>query len=323
MNHVKVTGTGHFTPKTCITNDDLSKIVDTSDKWISTRTGIKSRYISDGITTSKMGYLASLQAMDLAGIQPKDIDLIIVATMTPDNYLPNSACEIQKEIGAINAVCFDINAACTGFIYALHTATQYIMTGMYKTALVVGSDVTSKIVDWKDRSTCVLFGDGAGATVIQKSEHPGIKNMSMGSDGSMSDVLKCQSRSIHNLLNQSNINTLDYMTMSGQEVYKFVCSTIPNNIQNMIEESDKSIEDIDLFIFHQANKRIIESVAKRLNVDKEKFYINLQKYGNTSSASIPIALDEVIRKQLVGKGDLIVLSGFGGGLTWGSTLIEL
>jgi 3-oxoacyl-[acyl-carrier-protein] synthase-3 len=322
MNHVKLIGTGSYVPENIVTNFQLSERIDTSDEWIRSRTGIEERRITTGMSASEMGTQASLNAILQAGIEPADIDLIIVATMTPDHYLPSTACEIQRELQANNAVCFDINAACSGFLYAYNIATQFIQTGTYETALVIGTEVLSKLIDWEDRGTCVLFGDGAGAAIIQKSQEIGFIKMSMGSDGRLADALICKSRPIENPFVQSEA-TKDYMHMNGQEVFKFVCTTIPNNILGLLEGTGYELNDVSHFILHQANKRIIQSVAKRLNQDIEKFYTNLELYGNTSAASIPIALDEVNRQNKLKKGDLLIMSGFGGGLTWGSALIKI
>ncbi|TCT12289.1 3-oxoacyl-[acyl-carrier-protein] synthase III [Natranaerovirga pectinivora] len=322
MNHVKIVGTGSCVPDNIVTNHQLSQWVETSDEWIQSRTGIQERRISNGITATEMGAQASLKAIEMAGITPSEIELIIVATMTPDNYLPNAACDIQKLLKAEKAVCFDLNAACSGFVYAYNVATQFIKTGTYKTALIVGTEIMSKLVDWQDRGTCVLFGDGAGAAVLQKSDTEGFVKMEMGSDGTMSDALKCKTKSLNNPFVNKN-NESEYISMDGQDVFKFVCSTIPNNILSLFENTNYSINDVSHFVLHQANKRIIQAVAKRLDVGIEKFFMNLEYYGNTSAASVPIALDEINRQKKLKEGDLIVISGFGGGLTWGSALIKI
>lgn len=322
MYEVKLIGTGSYVPDNIVTNEYLSSFLDTTDEWISTRTGILNRRISNGITTAQLGKEAALRAINSAMIKPEDIDLIIVATMTADNYLPNTACEIQKLIGASNAACFDINAACTGFVYALNVATQFIMTGNSKIALVIGAEVISKLLDWTDRTTSVLFGDGAGAVVISRSENKGIIKTVMHSDGNLGDSLTCKARPIINKYYEEN-NVIDYMKMDGQEIFKFVCTKVPESIKEVLENTEYEINDIKQLVLHQANKRIIEAVAKRIKVDINKCYMNLQEYGNTSAASIPIALDEVIRKKIIIDGDPFIISGFGGGLTWGTTLIKL
>lgn len=323
MKEVVIKGTGQYTPTNIVTNDDLSCIVDTNDEWVYSRTGIKSRKISKTEKTTELGVKAGIKALSDANIEPVDIDLIIVATMTPDQFLPNTACEIQREIGADNAVCMDLNAACSGFVYALNTAIQFIKTGTYGNALVIGTETVSKLIDWTDRATCVLFGDGAGAVVIESSDDVGFINMSMGSNGKLSEALTCRVRRLENLLTDKKPIDLDYMKMQGQEIFKFVCSTIPNSIKKTLEGTEYDLEDVNIFIMHQANQRIINSVAKRLDINREKFYTNVEKYGNTSAASIPIALDEAIKEGKAKKGDICILSGFGGGLTWGTTLIKL
>lgn len=323
MNHVKIIGTGSSVPNNVVTNKKLSEWVDTSDEWIRSRTGIEERRLSDGVTASKLGLQASLKALENAEVKSEEIDLIIVATMTPDYNLPNTACLIQRDLKAYNATAFDISAACSGFVYSLNTAVQFIKTGTYKTVLVVGTEVLSKLIDWQDRGTCVLFGDGAGAVVLKESESEGFISMEMGSDGRMSDALLCKSRGIDNPLIRNSDKGLDFMSMKGQEIFKFVCSTIPNNISNLFKRTEYKLEDVTHFVLHQANKRIIQAVAKRLKVDEDKFYTNLEYYGNTSAASIPIALDEGLKGNIIKKNDLIVMSGFGGGLTWGSTLIKI
>ncbi|TCK86745.1 3-oxoacyl-[acyl-carrier-protein] synthase III [Natranaerovirga hydrolytica] len=324
MNNVKLVGTGSYVPDNVVTNHQLSQWVDTSDQWIYSRTGIKERRISNGITASEMGSKASIKALNQAAIDPTEIDLIIVATMTADKYLPSVACEIQRDIKAEKAVCFDLNAACSGFLYAYNVAVQFIKTGTYKKALIVGTEVLSKLVDWEDRGTCVLFGDGAGAAIISQSEEEGFIQMKMGSDGRMSKALLCDSRPLNNpFIKEKDDLNLDYIKMDGQDIFKFVCSTIPNNILDLFEETEHTLNDVSHFILHQANKRIIQAVAKRLGADINKFFTNLDQYGNTSAASIPIALDEINRQNKLKKGDLVVLSGFGGGLTWGSALLKI
>ncbi|WP_310603268.1 beta-ketoacyl-ACP synthase III [Anaerosporobacter sp.] len=323
---MRFVSTGSYLPEQVVDNEFLSQIVDTSDEWISSRTGIRQRRVTIGEGTACMAAKAAAKAIARADIDPMDIDIIIVATMSPDNCLPNTACEVQAEVGAMNAVCFDLSAACSGFVYALNTAYSFIKAGIYKTALVIGSEVLSKMLDWNDRSTCVLFGDGAGAMIVQASE-TGIFESVLGSDGTRKDALTCASRYIRNpLVSKENTpsgeDTLDYVKMEGQEVFKFVVKTIPLTIQQVIEKAGCTQEDIRYYVLHQANQRILESVAKKLKEPIEKFPMNLDKYGNTSAASIPILLDKMNKKNMLNRGDKIILSGFGGGLTWGTTLIE-
>ena len=316
----RIVGTGSYVPEQIVTNDDLAKIVETNDEWIRTRTGIRQRRIATSEGTSDLAAKAAERAIEQAGIKPEEIDLIILATSSQDYCFPSGACEVQGRVGAVNAVCYDLSAACTGFVFALNTAQAFIQSGVYRTALVVGSEVLSKLIDWKDRSTCVLFGDGAGAVVVRADE-TGILGFQMHSDGTKGNVLTCGARSNGNfLMNQKP--ELSYMTMDGQEVFKFAVKRVPEVIIQLLEKTGTSIEEIRYFVLHQANYRIIESVAKRLKVGMEKFPANMEYYGNTSGASIPLLLDEMNRAGKLNPGDKIILSGFGGGLTWGATLIQ-
>lgn len=316
----RIVGTGSYVPEQIVTNDDLAKIVETNDEWIRTRTGIRQRRIATSEGTSDLAAKAAERAIEQAGIKPEEIDLIILATSSQDYCFPSGACEVQGRVGAVNAVCYDLSAACTGFVFALNTAQAFIQSGVYRTALVVGSEVLSKLIDWKDRSTCVLFGDGAGAVVVRADE-TGILGFQMHSDGTKGNVLTCGARSNGNfLMNQKP--ELSYMTMDGQEVFKFAVKKVPEVISQLLEKTGTPIEEIRYFVLHQANYRIIESVAKRLKVGMEKFPANMEYYGNTSGASIPLLLDEMNRAGKLNPGDKIILSGFGGGLTWGATLIQ-
>ena len=316
----RIIGTGSCLPETVVTNNDLSKIMDTSDEWISSRTGIRERRLVKEETTTSMSVTAARRAMENAGVSAKDIDLIIVGTITGDYVTPSTACEIQAAIGADRAVAFDINAACSGFMFALHTADAYLQTGIYKTALILGAETLSKIMDWNDRSTCVLFGDGAGAAIVRIDE-TGLLAYDQGSDGAKGKVLACQNRKNNNPL-VDNPMDLQYTYMDGQEVYKFAVTTVPASIKKVVEEAGLTIEDIDYFALHQANIRIIQSVAKRLKVSEDKFPTSLDHCGNISAASVPILLDEMNQKGMLKPGMKIVLSGFGAGLTWGSAVIE-
>lgn len=318
---VKICGTGSYLPAHCVTNDDLSKIVDTSDEWIKSRTGIECRHLVTDETTTSMSVKAAEEAMKEAGIKPEEIDLILAATASSDHIIPMLSCEVQREIGAVHAVAFDISAACSGFLFALSTASFYIRSGQYKNALVIGAETLSKLMDWEDRSTCVLFGDGAGAAVVKDvPNEDGILSLIQGSDGARGMVLSCAGRSIHNPYVQ-NERKLSYVQMNGQEVYKFAVRTVPAAIEQAVEDAGVSLDEIDYFVLHQANIRIIESVAKRLHQPMEKFPANLQKCGNTSAASVPILLDDVNKKGMLQKGNKIVLAGFGAGLTWGAAVI--
>lgn len=269
-----------------------------------------------------MAISAAKAALENADISPEELDLIIVATVSADTYVPSTSCQVQGEIGAIRATCFDINAACSGFLFSMNTANAYLEMGMAKTALIVGAETLSREVDWSDRSTCILFGDGAGAAVLKKVPgNGGILASVTGSDGSQGDVLTCKGRGIQNPFYKSR-RKKDYIQMQGQAVFRFAVTTVPKYIKQILKKTGNEPEDIKFFILHQANRRILELIAKRLKVDMDKIPMNLDHYGNTSSASIPILLDEINRNNLLEEGDKIVLSGFGGGLTWGATLIE-
>lgn len=316
----RICGTGSILPKKVVTNDDLSKIMDTSDEWISSRTGIRSRHLAVEETLTGMASEAAKQALEEAGIKAEELDMIIAATLSADKICPSLSCEIQREIGAVNAVAFDINAACSGFMFALQTADAYIKAGVYKKILLVGGEILSKMMDWNDRSTCVLFGDGAGAAVVQADEADGVLGSVQGSDGARGDVLPCDNRKNNNPY-VTNDKELPYVHMNGQEVYKFAVRTVPKAIEEALEKAGLQIEDVDLFLLHQANIRIIESVAKRLAVPMEKFPTCLEECGNISAGSVPILLDKVNRKGMLKKGDKIVLAGFGAGLTWGASVL--
>ena len=323
---MKILGSGHYVPHTKVTNDDLAKIVDTNDEWISSRTGIRSRHISDGEEASDLAANAAMEAIKDSGLNATDIDMILLATLTPDRMLPNCACTVQKKIGAVNATCFDINAACSGFLFALNTANAYLTAGMYKNILVIGTETLSKVTDWSDRSTCVLFGDGAGAVVVTADDSKSFYAVT-GADGVKGPVLDGASTPLRNMLikgnDDENLADSYFMKMDGQEVFKFAVTKVPECIGQVLEKADVAVEDIDLFVLHQANIRIISSVSKRLGVDPEKFPVNLHKYGNTSAASIPILFDELRKSGALDNAHKIVLSGFGGGLTWGASYIEL
>lgn len=319
MTTTRIIGTGSYLPSTILSNEHLSTIVDTNDEWIRERTGIEERRIATTETTSSMASAAAILALEDSKIPAEDIDLIIVATFTPDSSMPSVACQVQGSIGAVHAVCFDLNAACSGFLFALTTAHAYISAGIYKNALIIGAEALSRAIDWTDRGTCVLFGDGAGAAVVSK-DSVGLIGSLLGSDGGKGDVLTYSNQMTKNLFDkEARKNT--YMQMDGQEVFKFAVRKVPENISALLQQHHVNIDEIDYFILHQANKRIIQSVAKRLNVEEDKFPINLTYCGNTSAASIPILLDDFNRSGHLKRNDRIILSGFGGGLTWGSCLL--
>lgn len=318
----RIIGTGSYAPEGVVTNDYLSTIVDTSDEWISSKTGIKERRISKGEGTADMAIKAAIAALENAGIKAEEIDLIVCGTCSPDKFLPSTACEVQAAIGAVNATCFDLSAACSGFIYGLQTARAYIESGISQTVLVIGAETLSKIMDWSDRTTCVLFGDGAGAAIVKKDNTDnGLISMITGSDGTGGPALWCHARDMNNLFVKNEITT-GYVKMDGHAVYKFAVTVVPENIAQLLEKNQLEVEDIKYFLLHQANKRIIESISKRLHIGMEKLPMNLDRYGNTSAASIAIMLDEVNRNGQLEPGDNIIISGFGGGLTWGTALIK-
>lgn len=315
---VKVIGTGSALPEKIVTNDDLAKIMDTSDEWIKERTGISKRRISTGETVADLACAACERALEKAGKTAEEVDLLIVATCTPELLLPCVACQVQDRIVAKNAVAFDLNAACAGFLFALNTAYAYMSAGIYKTALVVGAEVLSKIMDWEDRSTCVLFGDGAGAVVLEKREgNDGILGFVQQSDGAKGHVLSCGSRAVNNPYCKQE-SLYPYVTMDGREIFQFAVRQVPACINRVLHNLDMSTEDVDLFLLHQANARIIETIAKRFKLPLEKFPMNISEYGNMSSACIPVLMDQLNRSGELKEGMKLVLSGFGAGLTFGA-----
>lgn len=307
---IGVLGTGHYLPTKILTNKDMEKIVDTSDEWIKSRTGIEERRIAeDDVNTADMAYEASKGAIEEAGLKPEDIDLILVATVTPDQTFPSVSCVIQDKLGAKNAAAMDISAACSGFMYGMITAMQFIQTKVYKHILVVGAEKLSNITDWTDRNTCVLLGDGAGAAVLgEVSEGKGILSFELGADGSGGD---------HLYQNESN-----HLVMNGREVYKFAVTQMPESSINVIEKIGYDKEDVDYLIPHQANIRIMDAARKRLGISEEKMAKTIKKYGNNSAASIPMALSEAVKEGKIADNDLIVMVGFGGGLTWGAVALR-
>lgn len=321
MIPIAITGTGSYLPKKILTNDDLSKIVETSDEWISTRTGIKERHMVTGEVTSDMAAAAAAQALSTAGITPAEVDLVIVATVTPDRFTPTVSCIVQKKLGLKSATCLDLWAGCSGFIFSLMTAHRLMASGSYRKALVIGAESLTKVTNWEDRNTCVLFGDGAGAVVIESCDTNGILNHITGSDGSRGDVLVIEGVAINNPVFQS-AEPAHHIIMDGGEVFKFAVSVMNDSIMQVLNGTGFGLEEIDYFIPHQANDRIIELVAHKMKLPREKFYTNLHKYGNTSAASIPIALDEMNTNGMLKKGMKLITVGFGGGLTWGANLLQ-
>ena len=324
MKNAKMIGFGLYTPKNLVENEKLQEFLETSDEWIRTRTGIERRYISLDENTSDLAVEASKKALSQAGLSAEDIDLIIVATVTPDNFTPSTACIVQDKLGAKNAWAFDINAACTGFIYALKLGRSLIRSGEANNALIIGAETLSKALNWKDRGSCVLFGDGAGATVLTSTEEDcGIKCVNVKSDGSKGDSLVIQGLPLNSPFKDGKEVSENYINMNGREIFKFATKVMEESIVEILEKENIKIEDIAAIIPHQANLRIIDYVVKRLGIPREKFITNLQNYGNTSGASIPIALCESIDEGNLKKGDNIIMVGFGGGLTWGAALIKL
>lgn len=323
MINSKITGTGMYVPDKILTNDDLTHMVVTSDEWIVERTGIRERRIATGETASVMACKAAKKALEGAGVDGDELDLIIVSTLTPDYLIPSVACLVQREINAKNAMCFDVSAACTGFIFSLNIAKQFINAGQCRKALIIGTEILSKITNYKDRNTCVLFGDGAGAAVVESTDDEGIISIFTRSDGSRYESLICENNPINTPFYQDEIQDIDgKVRMNGKEVFKFVITVLPKCIKQVLKDSKYTIDDIKYIVPHQANARMMENVAKRMDIDIGKFYMNIEKYGNTSSASIPIALSEMDKDGLLKKGDLLILVGFGGGLTYGSMLIK-
>ncbi|NOZ25727.1 MAG: ketoacyl-ACP synthase III [Nitrospirae bacterium] len=325
MIRARITGTGLYVPKKVLTNFDIEKMVDTSDEWIRERTGIRERRIAaEQEAASDLALMASDEALKAAGLKAKKLDLIIVATVSGDMPLPSTACILQHKLGAKKAAAFDVNAACSGFIYALSAADAYIRAGTHERILVVGAEVLSRITDWTDRSTCVLLGDGAGAVILEAAEGDrGILSVKLNADGSMWDLLHIPAGGSRMPATEETVGKrLHYMKMRGNETFKVAVRTLEKLVLSTLKEHKLKPEDISLLIPHQANHRIISATAKRLGLGLDRVMINLDRYGNTSAASIPIALDEAVRSGRVKSGDYIILEAFGGGLTWASALIK-
>ncbi|MCD7730985.1 MAG: ketoacyl-ACP synthase III [Oscillospiraceae bacterium] len=329
MFGINILGTGSYSPSLNVTNDDMSKIVETSDEWISTRTGIKSRFLSDGESAWQMGAKASERAIEAAGINPEEIGLVIGSTVTGDFYTPSLACLVQNAVGAVNAAAFDLNAACSGFAYSVDTAKRFLQTDdTLKYVLIVSSEVLSRFVDYTDRSTCVLFGDGAGAVVVERSEK--LYTSFLGSDGNGAKFLYAKRFFPQHPFRTGETvdygpdftNETQFLFQDGKEVYKFATKALPTAAANAAEKIGLDPAEIDWFIPHQANVRIIETAAKNLGVSMDRFIVNLNRHGNTSSASIPTAFDEAVRDGRLKRGQKICLVGFGAGLTYGAVICE-
>ncbi len=325
MIRSKIISTGSYLPERILTNFDLEKIVDTSDEWITERTGIKERRIaSENQAASDLAYEASRLALERASLKAEDIDLLIAATVTGDMPFPSTACILQHRLGAKNAAAFDINAACSGFLYGLYVADSFVRSGMHKRVLIVGAEVLSKITDWEDRTTCVLFGDGAGAAIVEPTEEErGIISMHINSDGGMWDLLHIPGGGSRYPVSKDSLDKrLHYIKMKGNETFKVAVRTLEDLVLRILKDNKLDPSQLSLLIPHQANLRIIQATADRLGLPMDKVLINLDKYGNTSAASIPIALDEAVMTGRIKDGDYILLEAFGGGLTWASALIK-
>lgn len=325
INNVAIIGTGTYVPEKIMTNKDLENIVETSDEWIVSRTGIRERRIaSPDMATSDLATRAAEKALIDAGITADELDLIIVATATPDMYFPSTACLVQANLKASNAAAFDLAAGCSGFVYGLVTGSQFIKAGLYKKVLVIGAETLSKILDWTDRNTCVLFGDGAGAAVLAATDSDyGIIGAHLGADGSGGDLLKLPAGGSRNPASAETVTQkMHFVHMNGNEVFKFAVKIMGEAAITALENAGLSADDVDCLIPHQANNRIIQSAAKRLKLPMDKVMVNVDKYGNTSAASIPIALEEAVHSGKIKQGDIVVLVGFGAGLTWASAVIK-
>ncbi len=322
---IAITGSGSAVPTTVLDNQGLTALVETSDEWISSRTGIRQRRLAlPPESLVSLATTASRQAISAAGITPADLDLIVLATSTPDDLF-GSACQIQGELGATKAVAFDLTAACSGFIFGLVTASQYIRTGVYQNVLLIGADVLSRWVDWEDRRTCILFGDGAGAVILQANQSDRLLGFSLKSDGTQHhDLNLAYHASTQELIPGIKVTKGGYhpITMNGKEVYRFAVQRVPEVIDKALFQANLRVEQIDWLLLHQANQRILNAVAERLNVPEDKIISNVASYGNTSAASIPIALNEAIRKGQIKPNDIIAASGFGAGLTWGAAIFQ-
>lgn len=314
----RITGTGSYLPEKILTNFDLERMVDTSDEWIRTRTGITQRHIArEDQVASDLALYACQNAMQAAGVSSQDIDLIIVATTTPDMIFPSTACILQNKLGIENCPAFDVQAVCSGFVYALATADMFVSSGKCRNALVVGSEIYSKILDWNDRNTCVLFGDGAGAVVLSQSDQPGILSSHLHASGSHSNIL-----SAPGCISGGRVQGNPYINMEGNAVFKFAVKVLEEVVQEAVEKNNLQSTDIDWLIPHQANIRIIQSTAKKLGLPMDKVVVSVDKHGNTSAASIPLALDIAVRDGRIQSDQLLLLEGVGGGFTWGAVLLR-
>ncbi|MEO6171317.1 MAG: beta-ketoacyl-ACP synthase III [Lysobacter sp.] len=318
----RIAGTGSYLPEKVLTNDDLSKLVDTSDEWIASRTGIRQRHIAaEGETTSDLSYQAALRALEAAGVEASELDLIVLGTTTPDIIFPSTACLVQHRLGANGCPAFDVNAACSGFIYALSIADQFIRSGSAKTVLVIGAETLTRMLDWTDRDTCVLFGDGAGAVVLKADSEAGILSTHLHADGGKKELLY-NPVGVSVGFKPGEHNAGVRVMMSGNEVFKHAVKALDAVVEETLEANGLDRSEIDWLIPHQANLRIIELTARRLDMPMERVIVTVDKHGNTSSGSVPLALDEAVRSGRVQRGQLLLLEAFGGGFTWGSALLR-
>lgn len=324
MYHSEIIGVGAYVPSKIVNNNELEAIVDTSHEWIVSRTGIAERRISTGEKTTQLAVQAARKAIEQADIDSREIDLVIIATITPDYFTPSTASLVQAELGLKEITSFDIAAGCTGFIYGIQIADQFIKSGKSSCALVIGAEVLSKVTDWKDRNTCVLFGDGAGAVILKRSTKEGIIYSYTGSRGDLEGLLTLPAIPLQNPFFPYNsfVQNHSHIYMNGKEIFKFATNIMIKSIEKVLKESKLTISEIDYFISHQANYRIIDFVAKKLKVPSTKFYKNMDHFGNTSAASIPLALSEMVSQEMIQYGHRIIMVGFGGGLTWGSILLN-
>ena len=321
MKYSKIVGTGGYLPEKVLTNADMEKIVDTTDEWITSRTGIKQRHIAaEGETTCDLAEHAAKAAIEMAGIKNDEIDLIIIATTTPDRIFPSTAALLQERLGIVGCAAFDIQAVCTGFVYALGIADKFMRAGGVRNALVIGAETLSRIVDWTDRNTCVLFGDGAGAVVIQATDEPGILSTHLHADGSYNDLLTVNKGVSTNY--KAVLDGEAYIEMKGSEVFKVAVNTLGRIVDETLEHNKMEKSDVTWLVPHQANTRIIQATAKKLNMSMDHVVLTVDRHGNTSAASVPLALNEAVRDGRIQRGDTLLLEAFGGGFTWGSALIK-
>jgi len=322
MIYTKIIGTGSYVPSKVMTNDDLKEFVETNDEWIYSRTGIKERHIVTDEETIDLAEKASILAIEDAGIDKSEIDLVLVATVTPDNHFPGVSQLLQARLNLNEIMAFDVNAACSGFLYVLNIADKMIKSGAYKTALVIGAETLTRLTDWRDRNTCVLFGDAAGAMIITQSETNNIKDVICGSRGDVDDLLICKNVDIKDPTVNA-VSQQDHIHMKGSEVFKFATRILPKTVNDLLNRNDMELDSLDSIVAHQANARIISKAGKDLKFSMDKMFMNISHYGNTSAASVPLAIDQAIKSKFLKKGDKFITVAFGGGLTWGGALIEL